>query len=168
MPRPQAFEEPLDAREFQRDDQTSDFTDSTFIPLSGHLCLSHIYSLGIHSLPAFTASLFSHRHYSVPFAHPEFLYSFQMKEQFWRIPELLICLSFVVFFFFTCSNSPASKSTKSGGLILLYYTAKRQQPEERTKIQEREKERWNSLVWKEYGNKYRLPRKEIKSVEISR
>jgi len=45
---------------------------------------------------------------------------------------------------------------------------KRQQPEERTKIQERKKERWNSLVWKEYGNKYRLPRKEIKSVEISR
>lgn len=99
MPRPQAFEEPLDACEFQRDDQTSDFTDSTFISLSGHLCLSHIYSLGIHSLPAFTASLFSHRHYSVPFAHPEFLYSFQMKEQFWRIPELLICLSFVGFFF---------------------------------------------------------------------
>lgn len=30
------------------------------------------------------------------------------------------------------------------------------------------RKRWNSLVWKEYGNKYRLPRKEIKSVEISR
>lgn len=70
MPRPQAFEDPLDACEFQHDNQTSDFTYSTRIPLSGHICFSHIYSLGIHFLPPFTASLFLHRHYSIQFAHP--------------------------------------------------------------------------------------------------
>lgn len=77
-----------------------------FSPVSGHICIHHIESFPIHLLPPSTASLNTH---NFQFAHPELLCSLQMKEQFWRMPELLICLSFVGFQMF---KQPCFKKDK--------------------------------------------------------